>query len=125
LKTLEFIKIREQVAAYCTSSVGRAQIEKLVPVSDYDKVVQLLEETDEGLAILRLRGNVPLGGIADIRPHAKRAQIGGMLSAYELMEVANTIRASRILRQFIETIIEEEDLSIPHFVKKKEELPIL
>ena len=31
--------------------------------------------------------------------------MGGMLSAYELMETANTIRASRIFRQFIESIV--------------------
>ena len=80
---------------------------------------------DEGLSILRVRGNVPMGGISDIRPHAKRAQMGGMLSAYELMEIANTIRASRILRQFIEAIVADEDIEIPHFIAKKESIPIL
>lgn len=100
-------------------------MEKLVPVSDFQEVVRLLEETDEGLAILRVRGNVPMGGISDIRPHAKRAQIGGVLSAYELMETANTIRASRILRQFIESVDADEDIEIPHFLSKKEALPIL
>ncbi|MCG3089332.1 endonuclease MutS2 [Sporosarcina cyprini] len=125
LKTLEFDKVRALVAGHCTSTAGRTHIEKLVPVSDYDRVVQLLEETDEGLAILRVRGNVPMGGISDVKPHAKRAQIGGMLSAYELMEIANTIRASRILRQFIESVDEDEDISIPHFMAKKESLPIL
>ncbi|MCG7346428.1 endonuclease MutS2 [Sporosarcina sp. ACRSL] len=125
LKTLEFDKIRDIVATYCTSSAGRSYIEKLVPQSDYEEVVRLLEETDEGLAILRVRGNVPMGGISDIRPHAKRAQIGGVLSAYELMETANTIRASRILRQFIESVDEDEDIEIPHFLAKKEALPIL
>lgn len=100
-------------------------MEKLVPVSDFQEVVRLLEETDEGLSILRVRGNVPMGGISDIRPHAKRAQIGGVLSAYELMETANTIRASRILRQFIESVDEDEDIEIPHFLTKKEALPIL
>ena len=100
-------------------------MEKLVPVSDFQEVVRLLEETDEGLAILRVRGNVPMGGISDIRPHAKRAQIGGVLSAYELMETANTIRASRILRQFIEAVDADEDIEIPHFLAKKEALPIL
>lgn len=125
LKTLEFDKVRDIVATYCTSTAGRAYMEKLVPVSDFDEVVRLLEETDEGLAILRVRGNVPMGGISDIRPHAKRAQIGGVLSAYELMETANTIRASRILRQFIESVEADEDISIPHFLAKKESLPIL
>ncbi|MGN7388247.1 endonuclease MutS2 [Sporosarcina sp. SAFN-015] len=125
LKTLEFDKIRDVVATYCTSSAGRTYMEKLVPVSDFQEVVRLLEETDEGLSILRVRGNVPMGGISDIRPHAKRAQIGGVLSAYELMETANTIRASRILRQFIESVDEDEDIEIPHFLTKKEALPIL
>ena len=86
LKTLEFDKIRDLVAAHCTSSIGRCQMEQLVPVSDFQEVIRLLEETDEGLSILRVRGNVPMGGIKDIRPHAKRAQMGGLLSAYELME---------------------------------------
>ena len=125
LKTLEFDKIREIVATYCTSSAGRAHMVNLVPVTGYNEVVRLLEETDEGLSILRVRGNVPMGGISDIRPHAKRAQIGGVLSAYELMEIANTIRASRVLRQFIEAIDADEDIDIPHFLAKKEGLPIL
>lgn len=125
LKTLEFDKIRDLVAKHCTSNAGRSFIDKLVPVSDFSEVVRLLEETDEGMSILRLRGNVPMGGISDIRPHAKRAQMGGVLSAYELMETANTIRASRILRQFIEAIISDEDIEIPHFEAKKDLIPIL
>lgn len=125
LKTLEFDKIRDLVAEHCTSSAGRSYMDKLVPVSDFTEVIRLLEETDEGLSILRIRGNVPMGGIKDIRPHAKRAQMGGMLSAYELMETSNTIRASRILRHFIEAIVADEDIDIPHFIAKKDAMPIL
>ncbi len=125
LKTLEFDKIRDMVAAHCTFSAGRSEIEQLTPVNDFEEVVQLLEETDEGLAILRVRGHVPMGGMTDVRPHAKRAQMGGMLSAYELMETANTIRASRTLRQFIESVEVEEEIEIPHFSAKKEAMPVL
>ncbi|KXH87260.1 endonuclease MutS2 [Sporosarcina sp. HYO08] len=125
LKTLEFDKIRGIVATYCTSSTGQALTEKLEPVRDYEEVVRLLEETDEGLSILRVRGNVPMGGITDVRPHAKRAQLGGMLSAQELMEISNTIRASRIFRQFIEAIVDDKEIDIPHFVNKKDSIPIL
>ncbi|MBK3493512.1 endonuclease MutS2 [Viridibacillus sp. YIM B01967] len=125
LKTLEFDKVRAQVAAYCTCSLGKAVIDKLVPETDLVKVTQLLDEMDEGLAILRVKGNVPMGGIFDVRPHARRAQIGGMLSPVELMEISSTIRASRILRQFIEGIETEEDIKIPYFIQKKEEFPTL
>ncbi|MEK4486668.1 endonuclease MutS2 [Psychrobacillus sp. FSL H8-0484] len=125
LKTLEYFKIREEVSKYCTSSVGKSHIDKLVPSVDFAEVAKLLEEMDEGLSVLRLRGNVPMGGITDIRPHAKRAQIGGMLSPIELMETASTIRASKILRLFLENVAESEDVEIPHFIEKKDAMPIL
>jgi len=125
LKTLEYDKVRQQVATHCTSSIGKSAIDELVPQTDYEKVVQLQEEMDEGLSILRVKGNVPMGGIFDVRPAARRAQIGGMLSAMELMEVSSTIRASRILRNFLEDLESEEVVDIPHFIAKKEMMPVL
>ena len=125
LKTLEFNKVREQVANYCTSSIGKSAVEELIPETNYETVVELLEEMDEGLAILRVKNNVPMGGIFDVRQHAKRAQIGGMLSPMELMEISSTIRASRILRNFIEDLEAEGTIQIPHFVERKEQLPVL
>ena len=125
LKTLEYDKVRQQVASYCTCSIGKSAIEELVPQTNFDKVVQLLEEMDEGLSILRVKGNVPMGGIFDVRPSARRAQIGGMLAAIELMEISSTIRASRILRNFIEDLEADEVIEIPHFIAKKEAIPVL
>ncbi|MGB3259672.1 endonuclease MutS2 [Paenisporosarcina sp.] len=125
LKTLEFDKVREQVASFCTSSLGRTHLDLLEPSIDLDTVIKLLDEMDEGLSVLRVRGNVPMGGIFDVRGHAKRAQIGGMLSPTELMEIASTIRASRILRQFFEAVEESEDIKIPYFLERKQALPIL
>ncbi|QDZ98217.1 endonuclease MutS2 [Lysinibacillus fusiformis] len=125
LKTLEYDKVRQQVATHCTSSIGKSAIEELVPQTDFDKVVQLLEEMDEGLSILRVKCNVPMGGIFDVRPSARRAQIGGMLAAIELMEISSTIRASRILRNFIEDLEADEVIEIPHFIAKKETMPVL
>lgn len=125
LRTLEYYKIREEVSNYCTSSIGKIHIDNLIPSVEFTEVTKLLEEMDEGMAILRLRGNVPMGGMTDIRPHAKRAQIGGMLSPTELMEISSTIRASKILRQFIEKVAESEDVKIPHFLRMKEDIPVL
>src|SRR6476620_12294132 len=116
LKTLEFTKIKEQLISYATSSIGKEKALQLAPSTDFEEVVRWQEETDESAKVLRLKGHVPLGGIFDIRPHAKRAQIGGMLSPIELMEIASTIRASKILRQFLENVAESEDVTIPHFL---------
>ncbi|ATP41366.1 endonuclease MutS2 [Solibacillus sp. R5-41] len=125
LKTLEFDKVREQVAAFCTNTIGKKAIDELVPETNFETVVELLEEMDEGLAILRVKGSAPLGGIFDVRPHARRAQIGGTLSPMELMEIASTIRASRILRNFIEEIESDNTITIPHFIERKEQMPVL
>ncbi|AIY05114.1 DNA mismatch repair protein [Planococcus sp. PAMC 21323] len=125
LRTLEFYKIRDEVAKYCTSSLGKAHVDNLLPSTDINKVNRLLEQMDEGAQVLRVKNNVPMGGIFDIRLQARRAQIGGSLSPMELMEVSSTVRASRILRQFFETIQEEGVVQIPHFIEKKESMPIL
>ncbi|USK69440.1 endonuclease MutS2 [Peribacillus asahii] len=108
LNTLEFTKIKEQLVSHCTSSIGKDKVVQLAPSTDFDEVVRWQEETDESAKVLRLKGNVPLGGIFDIRPHAKRAQIGGMLSPIELMEIASTIRAGRVLNRFFEEMAEQE-----------------
>lgn len=108
LKTLEFTKIKEQLVSFATSSLGKERALQLAPSTDFAEVNRWQEETDESAKVLRLKGHVPLGGIFDIRPHAKRAQIGGMLSPIELMEIASTIRAARILHRFFEEMAEQE-----------------
>lgn len=46
-------------------------------------------------------------------PHVKRAEIGSMLHPDEFVEIASTIRASRILKTFLGELVEEEDVSLP------------
>jgi DNA mismatch repair protein MutS2 len=111
---LEFNKVREQLLEHVSSSLGRRKAEMLLPSADYEEVVRLQEETDEAVKVLRIKGNIPLGGIFDIRPHVKRSVIGGMLSPQELVQIASTIHASRQLKRFVDDFSNEES-----------ELPIL
>ena len=101
LHALEFHKIREQLYPFASSALGRKRIDQLQPSTSLEEVTRWQEETDEGATVIRLKGNVPLQGIHDIMPHAKRASIGGMLSAMELKEIASTIRTGRGLQKFI------------------------
>jgi DNA mismatch repair protein MutS2 len=112
LKTLEFDKIREQMIEHVSSPLGREKAKNLVPSIDYEEVVTLQEETDEAVKVLRLKGNVPLAGIYDIRGHAKRASIGGMLSPQELVQSASTVHASRQMKRFITDMSEETEIPI-------------
>lgn len=124
LKVLEFNKVKEQLLEHVSSSLGRAEAERLIPSTDFDEVVQRQEETDEAAKVLRLKGNIPLGGIFDIRPHVKRSVIGGMLSSQELIQVASTVHASRQIKRFIEAFA-EEDSTIPCLLAQTDKIIVL
>ena len=124
LKVLEFDKVKEHLLEHVSSSLGREMVERLVPSINFEEVVQLQEETDEAAKVLRIKANIPLGGIFDIRPHIKRAVIGGMLSAYELMQVSSTVHVSRQIKRFMEDFSEEES-PIPLLLSQVEQIIVL
>ena len=112
LKVLEFGKVKEQLIKHAASSLGKQKVENLIPSTNYEEVVYMQEQTDEATKVLRLKGNVPLGGITDIRPSVKRAIIGSMLSSIELLDIASTIYGGRQIKKFIEGMV-EDDIDIP------------
>jgi DNA mismatch repair protein MutS2 len=121
LKVLEFTKVKEQLIGHASSSLGREKINQLVPSTDFDEVVRLQAETDEAANILRLKGNVPLSGVHDIRAHIKRSVIGGVLSPQELVQIASTIHASRQIKRFIEDLADER-IDIPILLEQVEQI---
>ncbi|KIL46265.1 endonuclease MutS2 [Jeotgalibacillus campisalis] len=125
LNTLEFTKIKQLVKEYAASELGTKRINKMEPSTSFEEVVQLQDETDEAATVLRIKGGMPLGGIFDIRPHVKRTQIGGSLSPFELVKIASTIRASKTIRNFIEKLIDDEEISLPILENKKEAMAVL
>ncbi|MFB6467921.1 endonuclease MutS2 [Cytobacillus sp. Hz8] len=124
MKVLEFHKIKEQLIDFASSSFGREKVSKLTPSTDFEQVVKMQEETDEAVKVLRIKGNIPLGGIFDIRPQIKRASIGSMLNPQELNQVSTTIHASRQMKKFIETLVEEE-IEIPQLNRYAEKIIVL
>jgi len=123
-KVLEFNKVKEHLLVHVSSSLGKRKAENLLPSRDFDEVIRWQEETDEAVKVLRIKGNIPLGGIYDIRPHVKRAEIGGMLSPHELNEISSTIHASRQIKRFIEEFNDEES-SLPILLSYTERIIVL
>ncbi|TCP32127.1 DNA mismatch repair protein MutS2 [Scopulibacillus darangshiensis] len=113
LNVLEFHKVKKQLEAHASSSLGLQVVEQLTPEHELSEVKRLQQETDEGANVLRLKGHAPFGGITDIRASLKRSEIGGMLNAKELIDIADTIRGTRLIKQFIEDIAQEEAIAIP------------
>ncbi|RSL32215.1 endonuclease MutS2 [Salibacterium salarium] len=107
-RVLEYEKMKEQLKTHVASSLGRSRVEKLQPHTDLETAQLEQSRTYEGAKVLRLKGQVPLGGIRNIHAHLKRAQIGGTLNAGELMEIADTVYGGRRMKSFVETMVEEE-----------------
>ncbi|MBB6452043.1 DNA mismatch repair protein MutS2 [Salirhabdus euzebyi] len=112
LRVLEFNKIKEKLIGHAGSSLGKEKVSLLHPSTNFQEVVKWQHETDEASQVLRIKGNIPLGGIFDIRPHVKRASIGGILSPGECLDIASTIRAGKIIKQFVEDI-DIDEVTIP------------
>jgi DNA mismatch repair protein MutS2 len=101
LRILEYPKIIEQVESLASSSLGKELIVKLLPLTDYTQIREAQQITSEAVKILIEQDRPPLGGIFDIRSLIKKAAINGVLTPAELLEVASTLRASRLLRGFL------------------------
>jgi DNA mismatch repair protein MutS2 len=121
LKVLEFEKVKEQLVEHASSSLGKEKVKQLFPSTDLGEVINLQTETDEAANIIRLKGNVPLSGIHDIRAHIKRSVIGGVLSPIELIQIAGTIHASRQMKRFIEDM-DDEKIEIPILIELVEQI---
>ena len=101
LKILEYDQILELLAQEASSSLGMELAKALMPSSIFQLVLERQAETAEALAILWREGEIPLGGIRDLRDTLKRAHVGVILEPTELLAVADVARAARTLKKFL------------------------
>ena len=124
---LELDKIIEQLKVKASSELGKSIIENLEPFSSYGEVEMALKETTEAQSILIKRGHIPIQGIHNIIDKVKRADIGATIDAKSLLQIADTMRTTRILSNILsgdikvetfgnaETAIEEEQDDIDKY----------
>ncbi|PRO64954.1 endonuclease MutS2 [Alkalicoccus urumqiensis] len=120
MRVLEYTKMKEQLEPFAGSSLGKQRVQQLKPMYTLEEVTEAQRYTAEAAKVLRLKGNIPLGGLRDIRAQVKRAEIGGDLNAGELLDTASTIYASRRFSSFVEQMVEDDiDLSLlPEMVEE-------
>ena len=110
LHTLEYYKITKRLAEHAATSLGKAQAEALRPARALDDVKYRLADTDEAAIVYRLKGSPPMAGIRDVRAALRRAVIGGLLGAGELLDIATTAAGGRRLRRFLAAVNETNPL---------------
>src|SRR5207244_549201 len=85
LELLEFSKVRELVAGYAASSLGKELARQAEPGTEADAIRAELSLVSEMVDVLGEGQSPPLGGLADVRLLARRAAIGAMLTAEQLL----------------------------------------
>lgn len=104
---LELPKILSRLEEQCATALGRELVRELSPSNHLPEIRRWQQETTEACHCLRLYPSFSLGGVRDIRPHLQRVGKGGVLSPSELLEVLDTIQASRRLKKFFAGVKEE------------------
>lgn len=110
LRVLEFDAIRHQLAALAACSLGEEKAREMAPADYLPQAQARLNETTECRLLLNARGNLPLGGITDIRPRIREAEIGATLDPHGLMDVLAVAQTSRSLKSFLQKVAEEYPL---------------
>ncbi|GAB7388740.1 endonuclease MutS2 [Bacillaceae bacterium] len=111
-EVLEFHKVIERLKEHASSPLGREKIESLKPSNRIEEVADWQQATQEGCTVLRLKEDVPLAGIKDIRSPLKRAKIGGILHPQELLDIASTLNAAAKLKRTLLELAETHELPI-------------
>ncbi|NLV74240.1 MAG: endonuclease MutS2 [Chloroflexi bacterium] len=95
LEELEFTKIIAQLAEHTSFSAGRELALALRPSSERDVVAQMVAETSEAKALLAHRPDFGVGAAHDVRAQLERAAIGSLLDVQSLLDVRDTLHATR------------------------------
>ncbi len=100
-EVLEFNKIIDRIAEFAETENGKKEIRKLDISSDIETVVYHQKQTAEALAINIEKGTPPLGGVSDVKEYVRRGAIGGIISMRGLLSCANTLRAARLMKNYV------------------------
>ena len=98
LGLLEFDQIRQRLAGYARTALGKELALELAPVGDAREIVSRLQETDEARRFLDNGGGLEFGPGADLREYAQRAMLGGVLRGEELHQVRQLAEAAGFSR---------------------------
>ena len=127
LKTLEFNKIRDSVAAKARTSYGRELCNDMVPCCDIDYVTSEISCARQAMDHIMRFGMLPLGGLRDLREAILYAKADGTLTCGQLLEVASFLRASGEVKKAIDKarsagspLVDETEPDVCAYVDKLE-----
>lgn len=111
IRMLEYKKIISMLEKNAITQKGKNKCNELVPSSNSKMVTKKLKETTEATMMSLRIGKPPIAPISDFEVIAKKIKIGSILSIKELLQVANTLKVMRDVKEYYKET-EFEDLYI-------------
>lgn len=100
LKTLEYDKIIDQLAALAGSTLAKDKCKNLKPSSILSEIQAAQQETSDALSRLLRRGNISFSGVTDVRGTLKRLEIGSILSMEELLRICKLLEVCARVKSY-------------------------
>lgn len=100
LRTLEYTKIIERLTELAGSSIGKELCRNLKPSSNLSEIEAAQKQTSDALSRIYQRGSISFSGVQDVRGSLKRLEIGGSLSALELLRIAKLLETTSRVKSF-------------------------
>jgi len=114
LDVLEYQRIRELLLDRAASGLGAGLARQIRPLTDGERIEQLLAETGELKRLLEPDRSLPLGGLHDLSPLLDRLDQGEeILTIEEILYVCETLVACRSIKGYFA----EVDESYPHLCR--------
>ncbi|MFA7637482.1 MAG: hypothetical protein WCX81_06940, partial [Monoglobales bacterium] len=101
LKVLEFDKILALISEIAVCEQSKNTVLKLMPSGSFDEVLSLQKETSQASSMIAMFGSLPVAPVKSVAESVKRAEIGGILSPKELLNVGALLRVSRQVSSYL------------------------
>lgn len=110
---IDFSNIRQLLKNKCISPLGIEKIEHIEFSSNFEHIMQLLNETDEMMQILTSESDeMPIGDFYDLREALSRVRLEGLF--LDESEIFNLWRALEAVRKLIAFLTKKEENPYPH-----------
>jgi DNA mismatch repair protein MutS2 len=94
---LDFDAIREVIATYCATGLGKSLARSMTPSVKTHVVREWLEQVGELAAAAEEHNYPPMGGVHDVREHVRASAFPAPLEADVLAHIAETLTATALL----------------------------
>lgn len=101
---LEYNKVLEILSGYTKTFLGKKMALNLKPSFDVIEVTNLGLQTSQALDMINKYGVPPIGEFNDISIHLKKLSSNNILSAKELLDLAEVLKMSRQLKNFFDDV---------------------